>query len=141
MAVSGACSTPAIMPHNPARTELPMGMVVGSTKPLRPKAKAKPTSAPLNKAGAKMPATPPAPTVNPVSMGFKHAAKTKRCFVCAENTGGIFNAAKVLQEKISRQRAYDEVEEGGEQTDEALLAEYEEQKKKARGYTGGWGLA
>ena len=64
------------MPHNPASTELPMGMVVGSTKPLRPKAKAKPTNAPLNKAGAKMPATPPAPTVKPVSMGFKHAAKT-----------------------------------------------------------------
>ena len=53
-----------------------MGMVVGSTKPLRPNAKAKPTNAPLNKAGAKMPATPPAPTVNPVSIGFKHAAST-----------------------------------------------------------------
>ena len=55
-----------------------MGMVVGSRNPLRPKAKAKPRMAPLNKAGAKMPATPPAPVVNPVSMGFKQEANTNQ---------------------------------------------------------------
>ena len=74
-----------------------------------------------------------------------HAAKTKRCFVCAENTGGIFNVCKPLQEKIARQqqqlKVCEEVQAGGEQSDESLLREYEEQKTKARGYTGGWGLA
>lgn len=75
---------------------------------------------------------------------LKQAAKTKRCFVCAENTGGIFNASKALQEKITRQqqqlRVCEEVEAGGEQSDEALLREYAESKTKTRGYTGGWGL-
>ena len=59
MAVSGAWSTPAIMPQSPASTELPMGMAVGLIQPLMPNAKAKPTRAPENNAGAKMPATPP----------------------------------------------------------------------------------
>ena len=76
---------------------------------------------------------------------LKQAAKTKRCFVCAENTGGIFNVCKPLQEKIARQqqqlKVCEEVQAGGEQSDESLLREYEEQKTKARGYTGGWGLA
>ncbi len=75
---------------------------------------------------------------------LSHAAKTKRCFVCAENTGGIFNACKPLQEKIAREaarlRVCEEVEAGGEQSDEALLKEYEESKVKQRGFTGGWGL-
>ena len=66
------------MPHNPASTELPIGMVVGSTNPFRPRANANPNRAPLNSAGAKMPATPPAPTVNPVSMGFKQLANTSQ---------------------------------------------------------------
>ena len=52
---------PAIMPHKPAKTALPMGMAVVDP-PLTPSANAKPTKAPANKAGAKMPATPPAPT-------------------------------------------------------------------------------
>ena len=71
---------------------------------------------------------------------LKHAQKTKRCFVCSENTGGIFNTCKPLQEKIARLKAKDETEAGGEQTDESLLAEYEEAQKQKRGYTGGWGL-
>ena len=60
--------------------------------------------------------------------------------MCAENTGGIFNASKALQEKINRLRVCEEVEAGGDETDEALLREYAEQSKKTRGYTGGWGL-
>ena len=32
------------------------------------------------------------------SCALQHAAKTKRCFVCAEQTGGIFNVAKLIQE-------------------------------------------
>jgi len=71
---------------------------------------------------------------------LKQAAKTKRCFVCAENTGGIFNAAKALQEKIAKQKVNEEVEAACEESDEALLREYEEQKQKTRGYTGGWGI-
>ena len=71
---------------------------------------------------------------------MKHAAKTKRCFVCAENTGGIFNACKALQEKISRQCVREQVEAGGEESDEALLREYEQQQRKARAFEGGWGL-
>ena len=78
MAVSGACSTPAIMPHKPAKTALPMGMAVGLIQPLTPSANAKPTKAPANNAGAKMPATPPAPTVNPVSMGLRQAASNNQ---------------------------------------------------------------
>ena len=60
--------------------------------------------------------------------------------MCGENTGGIFNASKALQEKIDRQLVCQEVEAGGEQTDEQLLKEYEEQARKTRGYTGGWGI-
>lgn len=74
------------------------------------------------------------------SCALQHAAKTKRCFVCAENTGGIFNAAKAIQAKIDRQRVHEEVEAGGEETDEALLREYEQHKSQARGFTGGWAL-
>ena len=71
---------------------------------------------------------------------LQHAAKTKRCFVCSENTGGIFNTSKALQERIDKMRAAAEVEESAEQDDASLLAEYEEAQKKARGYTGGWGI-
>jgi RING finger protein 113A len=71
---------------------------------------------------------------------LKQAAKTKRCFVCAENTGGIFNTAKAIQEKIDRQKEAQEVVDAGDQTNESILAEYEEAKKMQRGYTGGWGI-
>ena len=76
---------------------------------------------------------------------LQHAARTKRCHVCAENTGGIFNKASAIQEKIdARSRAEEaekEVKRGAELTDEQLLAEYEaEKKKQARAYTGGWGI-
>ena len=65
--------------------------------------------------------------------------------MCAENTGGIFNKASAIQEKIdARSRAEEaekEVKRGAELTDEQLLAEYEaEKKKQARAYTGGWGI-
>jgi len=73
------------------------------------------------------------------SCALQHAAKTKRCFVCAENTGGIFNASKALQEKIERQRVREEAE-AVDQTDEAVLREYEEQQKSTRGFVGGWGI-
>ena len=53
--------------------------------------------------------------------------------MCAENTGGIFNASKALQEKINRLREREEVEAGGDETDEALLREYAEQKKRRVG--------
>ena len=71
---------------------------------------------------------------------LKHAAKTKRCFVCSENTGGIFNTSKLLQEKIALLITRDEVAAGAEQSDESLLAEYAEAQKRVRGYTGGWGI-
>ena len=71
---------------------------------------------------------------------LKHAQKTKRCFVCAENTGGIFNRSKALQAKIDQLKAKEEVEAGGEQTDESVLAEYAEATKQKRGFTGGWGF-
>jgi RING finger protein 113A len=31
---------------------------------------------------------------------LQHSVKTRRCFVCAENTAGIFNSAKAIQAKI-----------------------------------------
>lgn len=71
---------------------------------------------------------------------LKHAAKTKRCFVCAENTGGIFNSARAIQEKIDRMQRAEECVAAADESDEKILAEYEEAKRKARGYTGGWGL-
>lgn len=74
------------------------------------------------------------------SCALQHAAKTKRCFVCAENTGGIFNASKALQEKIERQRVYEEAEAEDEPDNETVIREYEEQARKGRAHTGGWGL-
>ena len=101
---------------------------------------------------------------------LRHAVKTKRCFVCAENTGGIFNKATAIQEKIDARTRQEEAEAAGDMSEgkyrrsalltvlsfplrlpakaslphsrpaEAIIAEYEAERKKQRGYTGGWGL-
>lgn len=36
---------------------------------------------------------------------LKHFQTSRRCFVCAEQTSGIFNKAKEIQEKIVREAA------------------------------------
>ena len=41
---------------------------------------------------------------------LQHAARTKRCHVCAENTGGIFNKATAIQEKIDARTRAEEAE-------------------------------
>ena len=73
---------------------------------------------------------------------LQHAAKTKRCHVCAENTHGIFNKATAIQEKIDAMASTLAVEASGGLTDEQILAEYEAEKKKGkdRGGHAGWAI-
>ena len=77
MAVSGACKTPAVIPPIPAKTALPMGIVSGPKIIFVDNAKMYPRRAPPKIAGANTPATPPAPTVSPVRIGFKAQAINK----------------------------------------------------------------
>ena len=77
MAVSGACKTPASIPPIPANTAFPTGTNSYPTSCSNPNAYTYPKSAPQKIAGAKMPATPPAPTVIPVRTGLGiHAIKS-----------------------------------------------------------------
>ena len=72
---------------------------------------------------------------------LQHASRTKRCHVCAENTGGIFNKATAIQEKIDQMTRFAQVQAAGQQTDEQILAEYEAEKRgKSREHAGGWAL-
>ncbi|KAL1530897.1 hypothetical protein AB1Y20_001788 [Prymnesium parvum] len=74
---------------------------------------------------------------------LQHAAKTRRCFVCSEQTHGIFNAAKVIQEKIDAREALKEAEKADkEQSEEEIIAEYMLSKAKAerRGNASGWSI-
>uniref|UniRef100_A0A7S0L942 Uncharacterized protein n=1 Tax=Coccolithus braarudii TaxID=221442 RepID=A0A7S0L942_9EUKA len=74
---------------------------------------------------------------------LKNFQKSRRCFVCGEQTGGIFNQSKAIQEKINARMA-DEAAAVGEDDDELsherLVAEYEAARKKsaARGSSSGW---
>ena len=72
---------------------------------------------------------------------IEHFQKSRRCFACSEQTGGVFNKAKAIQEKIDRLKAAQEVASAEDMTQEQLNAEYEASKEssKRRGYTGGWG--
>ena len=72
---------------------------------------------------------------------IEHFQKSRRCFACSEQTGGVFNKAKAIQEKIDRLKAVEEVASAEDMTQEQLNAEYEASKEssKRRGYTGGWG--
>ena len=72
---------------------------------------------------------------------IEHFQKSRRCFACSEQTGGVFNKAKAIQEKIDRLKAAEEVASAEDMTQEQLNAEYEASKEssKRRGYTGGWG--
>jgi len=73
------------------------------------------------------------------SCALKHFQKSRRCFTCGEQTGGIFNQAKNIAEKI---RVREEVAAGADMTQEDLLAEYEaaKQKREARNLSGGWAI-
>ena len=73
---------------------------------------------------------------------IEHFQKSRRCFACSEQTGGIFNKAKAIQEKIDRLKVAEEVASAEDMTQEQLNAEYEASKEssKRRGYTGGWGM-
>ena len=72
---------------------------------------------------------------------IEHFQKSRRCFACSEQTGGVFNKAKAIQEKIDRLKAAQEVASAEDMTQEQLNAEYEASKEssKRRGSTGGWG--
>jgi RING finger protein 113A len=76
-----------------------------------------------------------------------HFQKTWRCFVCAEQTGGIFNAAKNIQAKIDKRAAQEEADAVPDLSAEDAIADYEahkkreEEKKAGRsGYSGGWAI-
>jgi len=63
--------------------------------------------------------------------------------VCSEQTHGIFNAAKVIQEKIDAREALKEAEKADkEQSEEEIIAEYMLSKAKAerRGNASGWSI-
>ena len=71
------------MPPSPAKTAFPTGMVSGPKIIFTVRANMYPRRAPPNNDGANIPATPPAPTVNPVKMGFK-AQASKRAAIMAK---------------------------------------------------------
>ena len=73
---------------------------------------------------------------------IQHFQKSRRCFVCSEQTGGIFNKAKAIQEKIDKLKAAEEVASAEDMTQEQLIAEYEASKEaqKRRGHTSGWAI-
>ena len=63
--------------------------------------------------------------------------------MCAEQTGGIFNAAKNIQEKIDKRGDQEEADATDLSVEDAA-ADYEAHKKKqserGRGYSGGWAI-
>lgn len=73
---------------------------------------------------------------------IQHFQKSRRCFVCSEQTGGIFNKAKAIQEKIEKLKVAQEVASAEDMTQEQLIAEYEasKQAQSRRGFTGGWAI-
>ena len=78
---------------------------------------------------------------------LRHAAKTRRCYVCAEQTHGIFNTAKLIQEKIDAREAAKAaqaaLQAGEEQSTEDIMAEYEAErarKETRKGNAAGWGI-
>lgn len=73
---------------------------------------------------------------------LKHFQKTWRCFVCAEQTGGIFNAAKNIQEKISMRSVQQEADAADDLSNEDAIAAYEAHTKQRdrRGNSGGWAI-
>ena len=60
--------------------------------------------------------------------------------MCAENTGGIFNTAKAIQEKIDRMRDAEAVRQADGESNEDIIAEYEAAKHKGRASTAGWAI-
>ncbi|KAL3923074.1 MAG: hypothetical protein SGPRY_004339 [Prymnesium sp.] len=48
----------------------------------------------------------------------QHASKTRRCFVCSEQTHGIFNSAKAIQEKIDEREALKEAQSADKEQSE-----------------------
>ena len=76
------------------------------------------------------------------SCAIRHFQKSRRCFTCSEQTGGIFNTAKAIQEKIDRLKARQETESAEDMTQEQLNAEYEASKaaQSKRGTTSGWAI-
>ena len=71
-----------------------------------------------------------------------HFQKSRRCFVCSEQTGGIFNKAKAIAEKIEKLKAADEAAAADGLTDEQIFSEYEASKAKQqkRAVNTGWAI-
>jgi len=69
-----------------------------------------------------------------------HFKQTRRCYVCAEQTGGIFNHAKNIQAKVDARAEAQAAAAASSEMTEELVAEYEASQKKAacRGSTSGW---
>ena len=78
---------------------------------------------------------------------LKHYQTSRRCFVCAEQTSGIFNQAKEIQEKIaSKATAAVKLAEAGyddddDDDDEKAIAAYRAANSQSRKAQVGFGWA
>ena len=77
-----------------------------------------------------------------IENAIEHFKKSRRCFVCSEQTGGIFNKAKAIAEKIDKLKAAEEAAAADELTDEQIFSEYEASKAKQqkRAVNTGWAI-
>ncbi len=44
---------------------------------------------------------------------LQHNAKSSKCFVCGQSTGGIFNVAQDIMRRVKRKKAKEEEERAG----------------------------
>jgi RING finger protein 113A len=74
------------------------------------------------------------------SCALRHFQKTRRCFVCAEQTAGIFNHAKAIQAKIDLREELQAAAAAPSEMTPELVAEYEASRKKSetRSLNAGW---
>ena len=69
---------------------------------------------------------------------LRHFQRSRRCFVCGEQTGGIFNRAKLLQEKIDARIAAEEAEAAPEIDSADLQKVFDEETAKEHQRSTGW---
>eukprot|EP00741_Cyanophora_paradoxa_P007816 tig00001214_g7562.t1 len=66
----------------------------------------------------------------------EHHRKARRCFICQQPTGGIFNMATKLAQKVAKRK---KEQEGGDEGEEKASAESEKKGRGGEGFQGaGW---